>query len=131
MWALLKQWKRIFPSKLESFLIVYKAVDFISEIISMFGFVTKFKADVIAGFDSVHQRLVTLEAKVEALFNHTKTVAEASPVVATVTTAVEGAVSMVETGVANAASEAATKATAVEAVASDVAKTVEDTKGAA
>lgn len=42
----------------------------------MFGFIGKFKDEVVAGFDAVHQRLVTLEAKVEALFAHTKTVAE-------------------------------------------------------
>lgn len=42
----------------------------------MFNFVSKFKNEVISGFDLVHQRLVTLEAKVEALFQHTQTVAE-------------------------------------------------------
>lgn len=40
----------------------------------MFGFMSKFKQDVTSGFDSVHQRLVTLEAKVEALFHHVNSV---------------------------------------------------------
>lgn len=43
----------------------------------MFGFIGKFKQQVISGFDSVHQRLVTLEAKVEALFEHTKQTVQA------------------------------------------------------
>jgi len=42
----------------------------------MFGFIGKFKNEVIAGFDAVHQRLVTLEAKVDALFNHNTVVAQ-------------------------------------------------------
>ena len=59
----------------------------------MFGFIGKFKQqvaqqmesaknEVVAGFDAVHQRLVTLEARVDALFHHTATVAaqEAAPV---------------------------------------------------
>ena len=41
----------------------------------MFNFLGKFKQQVVEGFNSVHQRLVTLEAKVEALFEHTKQVA--------------------------------------------------------
>lgn len=43
----------------------------------MFGFITKFKQEVYEGFESVKQRLVTLEAKVDALFEHNKVVAEA------------------------------------------------------
>ena len=74
----------------------------------MFGFIGKFKDEVVAGFDAVHQRLVTLEAKVEALFEHTRTVAaadvkaEVAPVVAEVDK--------------------------VEAVATDAAKVVDDAK---
>ena len=44
----------------------------------MFGFIGKFKDEVLSGFDSIHTRLVTLEAKVEALFNHNKVIAEAA-----------------------------------------------------
>jgi hypothetical protein len=112
----LKTCLRTFRSKfnwIEDFLIFYKVVDFISEIISMFGFIGKFKADVTTGFELVHQRLVTLEAKVEALFNHTKTVA------APVTAAVEAEVSTVET-----------KATEVETAVTDAAATVEAVKSA-
>lgn len=54
----------------------------------MFGFIGKFKQqvaqqmesaknEVISGFDAVHQRLVTLEAQVNALFKHTQEVASA------------------------------------------------------
>lgn len=71
----------------------------------MFGFISKFKKDVVAGFDAVHQRLVSLEAKVEALFNHTKTVAEPVVTAAVATVEAEG--------------------TKVATVAEDAAKTVE------
>ena len=53
--------------------VISHSLDFISEIFDMFGFISKFKKDVISGFDSVQQRLVTLEAKVEALFHHVNT----------------------------------------------------------
>lgn len=57
----------------------------------MFGFIGKFKQqvaqqmesaknEVISGFDAVHQRLVTLEAQVNALFKHTQEVAKTETV---------------------------------------------------
>lgn len=61
----------------------------------MFGFITKFKTEVYDGFESVKQRLVTLEAKVEALFEHTKTTAEAAA--KDVAAPVEAAVAEVKT----------------------------------
>lgn len=66
----------------------------------MFGFVSKFKQQVVEGFNSVHQRLVTLEAKVEALFEHTKVqAAEAvQQDVAKVEAPVEAAVTQVVAG---------------------------------
>jgi len=78
MWEALKNSTKIqsFSKFFGKLVFVYHTVDFISEIIGMFGFIGKFKDEVVAGFDAVHQRLVTLEAKVEALFEHTKTVAE-------------------------------------------------------
>ena len=83
----------------------------------MFGFISSFKKDVVAGFDAVHQRLITLEAKVEALFNHTKVQAEAAA--APVTAAVEAEVSTVEAKVGD-----------VETAAKDAAATVEAVKAA-
>ncbi len=83
----------------------------------MFGFIGKFKTEVLAGFEAVHQRLVTLEAQVGALFNHTKTVVEAAPVVATVeadvtkaTAVAEDAAKTVEAAVAPATPETPTNA---------------------
>ena len=81
MWfgSVLSITKRLTVSNLIEFITkfaaIVKVVDFFSEVIEVFGFVNKFKQSVLDGFDSVHQRLVTLEAKVEALFEHTKTVA--------------------------------------------------------
>jgi uncharacterized membrane protein len=90
MWEASKNWKRIFPSELfEKVVIVYHSVDFISETIDMFGFISKFKKDVTSGFDAVHQRLVTLETRVGALFEHAKTTAVTDT--STVVTKVEAA----------------------------------------
>ena len=74
----------------------------------MFGFIGKFKNEVVSGFDAVHQRLVTLEAKVEALFNHTQ---------------------VVETAKAEAA-KAENAANVAATVVADVTKTVEDVNAA-
>lgn len=107
MWAPLKLLKKTFPSELISKVyIFYKTVDFISELIDMFGFIGKFKSEVISGFDAVHQRLITLEARVEALFNHQKVVAE--------------------TAVTDVKADATKATTVVE----DAAKVVEDVKSA-
>jgi len=54
---------------IEILIILYKGYD-------MFSFFSTFKKDVLAGFESVKQRIVTLEVKVEALFAHQQAVAE-------------------------------------------------------
>lgn len=77
----------------------------------MFGFISKFKQEVVAGFDSIHQRIVTLEAKVEALFEHTKTVAAQDAA---------KAAAVVETPVVDAAKEVEAAAPVAETVATDV-----------
>ena len=82
----------------------------------MFGFVSKFKNEVIAGFESVHQRLITLEVQVKALFEHTKT-------------QVQEQAADVKTNVTAVADNLAAKVDTAETVAGDVAKTVEDAKG--
>jgi hypothetical protein len=97
--------------------LVYHSVSFLEDLFDMFGFVSKFKNEVIAGFDAVHQRLVTLEAKVEALFEHTKTVAEAQAA-----TTVEAA----KADVANVTSEAKTEVAAVTTEVSNVETAAED-----
>ena len=82
----------------------------------MFGFISKFKKDVVAGFDAVHQRLVSLEAKVEALFNHTKTQAQAE---------VDTFKTVAEPVVTAAVATVEAEGTKVATVAEDAAKTVE------
>ena len=102
--ALKTSWTSLFKF-LEKFVIVYRTIDFISEIIDMFGFIGKFKTEVLAGFEAIHQRLVTLEAQVGALFNHTAVVAkvEAAVDAATLPPVVEAAADAVEAAVAPAA----------------------------
>src|ERR1700743_60371 len=117
MWEVLKTLRKTSLFKvLEKLLLAYKLIDFLLEIPSMFGFVTKFKNEVYAGFELVKQRLVTLEAKVEALFEHTKS--QASQVAEDV-----------KTNVTNTVEAVGDKVDAVKTVAADVAKTVEDVKG--
>lgn len=83
----------------------------------MFGFIGKFKAEVLSGFEAIHARIVTLEAKVEALFNHTKVVAA------------ETAAQTKETVVA-AVDAGETKVAEVEVAIKDAAATVEAVKTA-
>lgn len=76
----------------------------------MFGFISNFKKDVVAGFDAVHQRLISLEVKVEALFAHTKEtvvadVPKAEAVVSTATAVTEAVAKPVEAAVVAAVSE--------------------------
>jgi hypothetical protein len=102
----------------EKAVIVYHSVDFISETIDMFGFISKFKKDVTAGFNSIHERLITLEAKVNALFEHanataTATVSQVKAEATTVATKVEAAPAAVATIPAETAA-------AVEAVPAEV-----------
>jgi len=116
MLELLKLWMTIFRSKFPKLSEFFHILNFISELYDMFGFISKFKKDVVAGFDAVHQRLVSLEAKVEALFNHTKTQAQAE---------VDTFKTVAEPVVTAAVATVEAEGTKVATVAEDAAKTVE------
>src|SRR5579864_7265366 len=114
MWDVLKTWKKIpFLTKSLAVIIdpiwwVLERLIFISklqDIIDMFSFFSKRRAEVASGLNAIHTRLVTLETRVDALFHHVTT---------TATTAVsEAPVKAVEA----VATEAVAK---VEAVATEV-----------
>ena len=105
IWGLLKRFPKIYLSDLVlKFAAVVKIIDFISEVYDMFGFIGKFKQEVISGFELVRQRLVTLEAKVDALFAADKVRAEAE--VAKVEAPVEAVAAPVEAVVEKVESDA-------------------------
>ena len=78
----------------------------------MFTFFSKLRTEVTAAVSSLHERVVTLETKVDALFSHAKETVTAAPV-----KAVEAVAAVPEKAVEAVASDAVAK---VEAVATEV-----------
>jgi hypothetical protein len=101
---------------LEKVVVVYHSLEFLEDLYDMFGFIGKFKTEVYAGFESVKQRLVTLEARMDAVYTHLETTAKTDA-----TTVAADAKADVT---ADAAAVVAAPATAVADVANDVASTV-------